>query len=81
MYLWDIVLFDADNVPPLPQDFLDKGGKPSVQPKTGKRKKHPTGVPLQKGHVLTQNYKIIQHREFTLSLLHLVFKIDINAVI
>ena len=48
LYLWDIVLFDADNVPPLPQDFLDMGGKPSGQRTTGKRKKHPTEAPPAK---------------------------------
>ena len=36
-FTWDIVLFDENNVPPLPQDFLDMGGKPSTRPKSRKR--------------------------------------------
>ena len=44
---WDLVIFTAD-VPPLPQDFIDMGGKPSVQPKSTKRKEAPTETPPSK---------------------------------
>ena len=72
------MLFDADKVPALPQDFLDKGGKASVQPR---RKKHPTEPPpAKKNRVLRiLNDSIIQLRELTPILLHFVFKIDIHV--